>query len=183
MYASLKSPLSSFGNPASLAVVGASDDDAKWGYWLARGALAGRYERDVWLINHNSVTVHGEPTYAHISQLPQIPELVVVCVPAKAVEKVVIDALAMGAKAFVIITAGVPDQERLVARIREAGARLVGPNCLGLYDASSALQLTWGHFSAGSLAVVSQSGQLGLRSEERRVGKGCGAWWGREPEE
>lgn len=162
MYASLKSPLSSFGNPASLAVVGASDDDAKWGYWLARGALAGRCERDVWLINHNSVTVHGEPTYAHISLLPQTPELVVVCVPAKAVEKVVIDALAMGAKAFVIITAGVPDQERLVARIREAGARLVGPNCLGLYDASSALQLTWGHFSAGSLAVVSQSGQLGL---------------------
>src|SRR5699024_6208503 len=127
-----------------------------------RGALAGRCERDVWLINHNSVTVHGEPTYAHISQLPQIPELVVVCVPAKAVEKVVIDALAMGAKAFVIITAGVPDQERLVGKIRAAGARLVGPNCLGLYDADSSLQLTWGHFSAGTLAVVSQSGQLGL---------------------
>lgn len=174
MYASLKSPLSSFGDPASLAVVGASDDDAKWGYWLARGALAGRCERKVWLINHNAVTVHGEPTYAHISQLPQAPELVVVCVPAKAVEEVVIDALAMGAQAFVIITAGVPDQQHLVARIRESGARLVGPNCLGLYDASSALQLTWGHFTAGALAVVSQSGQLGLEIADLGARAGIG---------
>ncbi len=153
--------LAPFRNPRSVAVVGASDDHAKWGYWLARGALTGRPERAVYLVNANADSVQGEKAYPRISSIPDVPELVALSVPARFIADVVEDALAAGSKAFLGITAGVPGEETLKRKISEAGARIIGPNSLGLFDAASKLQLAWGHFTPGHLAIVSQSGQLG----------------------
>ena len=93
-------------NPSSVAIVGASDDPAKWGNWLARGALQGEHRRPVYLINHKGTPVLGHDTYRSVTDLPLAPELVVVAVPAVAFEQTVDDALAIGARAFVGITAG-----------------------------------------------------------------------------
>ncbi len=153
--------LSSFRDPRSVAVVGASDDQAKWGYWLARGALEGRARRDVWLVNRSSDVVQGERTFRDVASLPAAPELVVLCVPAASLPTVLDEALAAGSRAFLAITAGVADDDRIRSALQAHGARMVGPNSLGLFDAGSDLQLAWGHFTAGSLAIVSQSGQLG----------------------
>ncbi|WP_290514179.1 acetate--CoA ligase family protein [Aeromicrobium sp.] len=142
-------------------MVGASNHHAKWGYWLARGALAGKSRRAVYLVNGGSTIVHGEKAYPSIASLPEDPELVVLCVPPQQVKGIVIEALARGVRAFLGITAGVPEQRHLGEMIRAAGARIIGPNSLGLYDATTELQLAWGNFSPGSLAIVSQSGQLG----------------------
>ncbi|MEP7091819.1 MAG: acetate--CoA ligase family protein, partial [Nocardioidaceae bacterium] len=155
------SSLDGFRTPASVAVVGASDDHAKWGYWLARGALGGRHRRAVYLVNSSSSTVQGETSYPNVTALPEVPELVVLCVPPRFIEGVVNESLARGVKAFLGITAGVTHEQRVGAAIRAAGARIVGPNSLGLYDASTELQLAWGNFTPGPLAIVSQSGQLG----------------------
>lgn len=169
-----RSSLEAFRAPASVAVVGASDDEAKWGYWLARGALIGKHRRSVYLVNASASTVQGEPAYASVTDLPETPELVVLCVPPRFVEGVVVEALAKGAKAFLGITAGVPDERRIGELIRAGGARIVGPNSLGLYDATADLQLAWGHFMPGSLAIVSQSGQVGseIANLGARVGLG-----------
>jgi acyl-CoA synthetase (NDP forming) len=156
-----RGPLASFRDPASVAVVGASDDQAKWGHWLARGALSGRDRRSVYLINRSSATVLGERAYANVGELPVAPELVVLCVRPQFVGSVTADALAAGARAFLGITAGVPDERGLAQQIAAAGARIVGPNSLGIYDSASKLQLAWGNFTPGPLAIVSQSGQLG----------------------
>lgn len=156
-----ESSLDSFRDPASVAVVGASNDQAKWGYWLARGALLGQDLRRVYLVNRSSPAVQGTPTYPSVAALPRAPELVVLCVPPPFVHDVVAEALGRGSRAFLAISAGITDEPRLAAMLTEAGARMVGPNSLGLYDSSSRLQLAWGHFSPGNLAVVSQSGQLG----------------------
>jgi acyl-CoA synthetase (NDP forming) len=155
------SSLDPFRNPASVAVVGASNDQTKWGYWLARGALSGKRRRPVYLVNSSAQTVQGEHAFPRVSALPEAPELLVLCVPPRFVEGVVVEALAQGVKAFLGITAGVPNEARLGALIRAAGARIIGPNSLGLYDGSAELQLAWGHFTPGGLAIVSQSGQLG----------------------
>ncbi|WP_182358751.1 acetate--CoA ligase family protein [Tomitella gaofuii] len=153
--------LRAFRDPASVAVVGASDDPAKWGYWLAQGALKGRDRREVHLVNRGGGTVLGEPAYPSLSDLPAVPELVALCVPPAAVPAVVDEALAMGVRGFLGITAGVADEPAIAARIRAAGARIVGMNSLGIFDASTDLQLAWGHFAPGGIAVISQSGQLG----------------------
>ncbi|MFQ4149675.1 acetate--CoA ligase family protein [Arthrobacter sp. LAPM80] len=168
------SSLNPFRNPSSVAVVGASDDHAKWGYWLANGALRGSARRQVYLINGSASTVQGQTAYNNISALPATPDLVVLCVPPRFVHDVVREALACGVKAFLGITAGVPDEAALGAMIRDAGARIIGPNSLGLFDGSSELQLAWGHFTPGPLAIISQSGQLGseIANLGARVGMG-----------
>ncbi|PRY47881.1 acyl-CoA synthetase (NDP forming) [Geodermatophilus tzadiensis] len=161
--------LSVFRDPRSVAVVGASPDPAKWGYWLARGALQGATRRPVHLVNARGAVIDGTPSAPSLRDLPGTPDLVVLCTPAASVPGLVDEALDLGARGLLAITAGIdlahgePGLERrLAARVRAAGARLVGPNCLGVYDAATDLELAWGTFTPGHLAIVSQSGQLGL---------------------
>ncbi|RDI35236.1 acetate--CoA ligase family protein [Lentzea flaviverrucosa] len=161
-----------FSDPASVAVVGASDDPAKWGHWLARGALVGHDRRAVHLVNRGGGAVLGQPTVRSLSELAEAPELVVLAVPAAHVPAVVDEALAAGVRGFVGITSGIDD--RVIRRIRAAGARLLGPNCLGVFDAATSLHLAWGRFQAGSLGVVSQSGQVGLEIAGLAASSGTG---------
>src|SRR5687768_5673481 len=161
-----------FSDPASVAVVGASDDPAKWGHWLARGALTGRDRRAVHLVNRSGGSVLSHPTVRSLSELSEAPELVVLAVPAAHVPAVVDEALAVGVRGFVGIPSGIDDG--VIGRIRESGARLLGPNCLGVFDAATSLHLAWGQFQPGSLGVVSQSGQVGLEIAGLAAASGIG---------
>jgi acetate---CoA ligase (ADP-forming) len=156
--------------PRSVAIVGASDDPAKWGNWLGRGALRGEHRRPVYMVNRNGGTILDRKAYASLHDLPDAPELVVIAVPAAAFERAVDDALAVGARALVGITAGLGElgpeaqirERALVERVRAAGAMLLGPNCLGVFDATSDLGLASNEFPPGSIGLISQSGNLAL---------------------
>ncbi|XUL93750.1 acetate--CoA ligase family protein [Streptomyces galilaeus] len=151
-----------FVDPSSIAVVGATEDRAKWGYWLATGALAGADRRQVWLVNRRAAQVLGQPCRTTVGDLPGTPDLVAVCVPPEHVLPVVRHALAKGCRAFLAITTGLgADEAELATLLHESGARMIGPNSLGLFNAATQLRLAWGHFTPGTLAIVSQSGQLG----------------------
>jgi acyl-CoA synthetase (NDP forming) len=167
--------------PESVAVVGASDDPVKWGNWLARGALRAEHRRAVHLVNRRGGEVLGRPAHRSLAELPAAPELVVLAVPPAAVDQAVDDALAAGARAIVAITAGAADGDAggphdaaLAARVRAAGAVLLGPNCLGVFDAGSELALAAGELPSGAIGVISQSGnlalELGLLAEEAGLG-------------
>jgi acyl-CoA synthetase (NDP forming) len=156
--------------PSSVAVLGASNDPAKWGNWLARGALQGAHRRPVYLVNRKGGEVLGVEAYASVEELPEAPELVVIAVPAAGFEEAVDSALAKGARAIVGITAGLGEgggeaharEQALVERVRAAGAMLLGPNCLGVFDASSDLGLASNEFPPGPIGLISQSGNLAL---------------------
>ncbi|POX55146.1 CoA-binding protein [Streptomyces sp. Ru71] len=152
-------------DPRSVAVVGASDDPAKWGYWLASGALAGRRRRTVHLVNRRGGTLDGAPFLPDLAALPGPVDHVVVAVPAAHLRTVVTDGLAAGARCFTVITAhgADADEERALARlVTDHGARLLGPNCMGVVDTTAELRLSWGDFPAGQVGLVSQSGNLAL---------------------
>ena len=123
--------------------------------------MAGQHRRDVHLVNHRTARILDRPTVPRLADCGAAPDLVVVSVPAAHVAGVVDEALDLGARGILTVTAGVPEEAGLGARVRAAGARIIGPSSLGLYDAGSQLQLAWGDFTPGRLAVVSQSGQLG----------------------
>ncbi|MGO1291050.1 MAG: acetate--CoA ligase family protein [Brevibacterium linens] len=166
--------MDAFFDPASVAVLGASNDSSKWGFWLAAGALRGSERRRVYLINATAASIQGRPTFARLSDLPETPELLVISVPGPTVAAVVAEALENGVRAFLIISARVPDADALAATIREAGGRLIGPNSLGLVDSHADLLLAWGNFTPGSLAVVTQSGQLGTEIATLAARSGLG---------
>src|SRR5699024_2592676 len=69
------SVMDAFFDPGSVAVLGASNDPSKWGFWLSAGALTGAHRRRVHLINSRAASIQGQPTFAHLSELPEIPEL------------------------------------------------------------------------------------------------------------
>lgn len=178
----MKRDLRALFDPRSVAVLGASNDPGKWGHWLARGALKGEERRSVFLVNRNGGEILGRPAYASLADLPEPPELVVISVPADAFEESVDAALAAGAKALVGISAGLGEmgpegqaRERAAAeRVRAAGGALIGPNCLGIFDAGSELDLSSNEVPSGPIGLVSQSGNLaleiGLLAEEVGLG-------------
>jgi acyl-CoA synthetase (NDP forming) len=155
-------------DPRAVAVVGASDDPTKYGNWIADRALRG--SRPVHLVNRGGRTVLGRPTVASLRDIGEPVDLAVIAVPAAGFETAVDDALAIGVRAIVGISAGLgesgPDgearQTALAARVRAAGACLLGPNCLGVLDHSSGLELTSYDFPQGTVALVSQSGNVAI---------------------
>ena len=90
--------------------------------------------------------------------------------------------LAKGARAIVAITAGLGEagaagrarEDALIARVREAGAVLVGPNCLGLVDNTTATYLSSNQFAPGGVAVLSQSGNLAIELDRLFTARGLG---------
>lgn len=158
--------------PRSLAIVGVSADPTKWGYWFARDAVKGLHRRSVFLVGRSGGELLGQPVYRSLAEVPEPPELVVLTVPAHGVERAVDEALAAGARAIVAIAAGLGEQgdegrarERaIVERVRAAGAVLVGPNCLGVFDARAELELASNPLPAGPVGLVSQSGNIALET-------------------
>jgi acyl-CoA synthetase (NDP forming) len=153
--------LSSFKNPRSVAVVGASAEKTKWGYWLAIGAIKGESKRQVYFVNRSGGEILGKTAYASLHEVPEVPELIAISVPASAVFDVIEAGLALGTKAFVVVSARVENESEIAALLKAHDAHMVGPNSLGVYFAEGELQLMWGAMTPGTLAIVSQSGQIG----------------------
>ncbi len=168
--------------PETLAIVGVSADPGKWGYWFARDAALGAHRRRVYLVGRNGGQVHGMSVHRSLAELPEAPELVVLSVPADGLEEAIDDSLAAGARALVAIAAGFAElgeegaerERALVERVRAAGAALVGPNCLGVFDGAAELQLASTPLPTGPVGFVSQSGnvllEIGLLLEDHDLG-------------
>ncbi|MFG2294395.1 acetate--CoA ligase family protein [Streptomyces sp. NPDC048603] len=169
-------------DPASVAVVGASDDPAKYGHAVASQALRAPDRRPVHLVNRRGGTVLGRTAATSLAAIGEPVDLVVISVPGAGFEAAVDDALACGARAIVGITAGFAEagpaglaRQRAVAeRVRAAGAVLVGPNCLGIADNTTELYLASDRFAPGGVALLSQSGNLALELQLRGAPHGLG---------
>ena len=164
--------LDSFHNPASVAVVGASANPAKWGHWLAIGAATGAHRRPVYLVNTQGSEIAGITSLTSLAQLPEVPELLAIAVPGAHVLGVIREGLEMGVRAFLVVAAHMDGEAEAAALLKQYGARMIGPNSLGIYSAGGELQLMWGSMQPGSLSIVSQSGQLG--SEIAAIGLRAG---------
>jgi acetate---CoA ligase (ADP-forming) len=169
-------------DPGSVAILGASNDPAKWGQWFARGALRGEHRRTVYLVNRSGEPVLERPTHRSLGELPGVPELVVIALPASAFEEAVDASLDAGARAIIAIAAGLGEmgqegrrrERAVVERTRAAGAVLVGPNCMGVFDAETELDLATNDFPGGTIGLISQSGNLALEVSLRAAEVGLG---------
>lgn len=172
--------LRSLFSPESIAIVGASNHPGKYGNWLSVRALRG--PRPVHLINRTSPTVLGRPTSPSLVAVGSKVDLAIIAVPAAAFDGAIQDAIDAQVGAIVAITAGLGEagpqaaaqQRALVRRVRAAGIALVGPNCMGLLDTTSGLDATVNDFEPGTVAIISQSGNLALDIGGHLAGLGMG---------
>ena len=180
----VRASLRPFFEPASVAVVGASSRRGTIGGELFRNILEGDFRGIVYPVNRKGEAVAGVRGYGSIAEIDDRVDMAVISVPGEHVYAAAEDALRNGVHALVVISAGfaefgsegVERQDRLLALVRSHGARLIGPNCLGIAVAGPSLNATFAARSApsGNIGFSSQSGALGLALLEATQSRGLG---------
>ena len=156
--------------PEKVAVIGASRQPGKVGHDILANLVKGGFTGDIIPINPSGGTLFDLKVYPSLREYPGTVDQAVVAVPKPHVLPSVKDALAKGAKSIVMITAGFKETgdegaalERELAELcRRSGARLVGPNCLGLLNTRNRLNSSFaGNLpKEGKIGIFSQSGAL-----------------------
>jgi len=171
--------------PRSVTVVGASDDPLKWGGSLLLNLIDGGFAGAIYPVNRRGGAVCGLPAYRSVAELPEVPDLALVALGAAQVNAVVEQCGERGIAAVLVVAAdyseageaGAAAEADLVQTARASGITLIGPNCMGLIATHSRLHAV-GFLElrpqAGSLSVVSQSGNIGVQlvaaAERRGIG-------------
>ncbi|RMG24586.1 MAG: CoA-binding protein [Methanobacteriota archaeon] len=160
-------------NPRTVAIVGASRNPNSIGREILKNILELNFEGRVYPVNPNAYSVNSLRCYESLSAIPDQIDLAIIVVPAKYVKEVMEEAVSLGVKAAVIITAGFKEigekgaqLEAEIAEIaRKGGMRVVGPNCMGILNGHAPyLNATFAPVKPlpGNIGFISQSGALGV---------------------
>ncbi len=176
--------LEPFFAPQHVAVIGASRRRGSIGGELFRNVLEADFRGAVYPVNRGAEPVAGVRAYASIADIPDPVDLAVVCVPAAQVLDAAITALRRGVRALCVITSGFAElgaegrrlEGRLLEVVRAYGARLIGPNCLGVAVPGIGLNATFAPraLPPGRIGFSSQSGALGLALLEQAAERDLG---------
>ncbi|MFL5909689.1 MAG: GNAT family N-acetyltransferase [Gaiellaceae bacterium] len=161
-----------FFEPRTVAVIGASRRRGSIGGELFRNVLEADFDGAAYPVNRGGEPVAGVRGYDSITEIPDEIELAVICLPGPRVLEAADEALRKGVRALCVISSGFAEtgvdgrerQEQLLALVRSHGARLLGPNCLGIASSKPKLNATFAPraLPAGRIGFSSQSGALGL---------------------
>ncbi|MGZ5240843.1 MAG: acetate--CoA ligase family protein, partial [Caldimonas sp.] len=150
--------------PASIAVVGASDRPASVGATVWRNLRAGEFAGPLFAVNPKHATLDGAPCFARVADLPQAPDLAVICTPPATVATLIGELAQLGTRAAIVMTAGLSGEQKraMLDAARPSVLRILGPNCIGVLTPRLGLNATFAHTDAlaGDVAFVSQSGAL-----------------------
>jgi acetyltransferase len=151
-------------SPRTVAVFGASDRPGSVGATVWNNLAAGGFQGPLWAVNPRRPALAGGPAVASLEELPQAPDLAVICTPPDTVVGLIAALGRAGTRAAIVMTAGLGAERRqaMLDAARPTVMRVLGPNCLGLLSPHLGLNASFAHTGAraGDLAFVSQSGAL-----------------------
>jgi len=163
-----------FFEPRVVAVVGANRERGKIGSEILNNLVAAGFTGQIVPVHPTASTIAGLPAYARVTDIPDAVDLAMIVVPAGEVLSAVDDCINKNVRAVCVISAGFSECDAdgrareaiLVDKVRRAGCRLIGPNCMGLLNTDSTVRLN-ATFSPvypprGNVAMSTQSGALGL---------------------
>jgi acyl-CoA synthetase (NDP forming)/RimJ/RimL family protein N-acetyltransferase len=172
--------------PSSIAVIHADSGPASVGHELVRNLLAGGFAGRVHAVGPQSGAGDGEPSYSSVGEVPGVVDMALIAVPEALLSGVVRDCGAKGVGGLVIVASDDPGRKvrpdgsdrELVELARNFGMRLVGPDCMGVINTSSAIRMNASVAEhpppAGRVAFSSQSGGLGIALLGELGGRGLG---------
>jgi len=125
-------------SPKAIAVIGASTTPGKVGYDIFANILKGGYKGTLYPVNPAAKSILTMRSYPTIGEIPDAVDLSIIVLPTGATLKAVEESVRKGVKGLVIVSAGFREvgakglemENRIVSICREAGVRVVGPNCL-----------------------------------------------------
>jgi len=158
-------------NPSSIAVIGASAEEKKVGYAILKNLING-YKGKIYPVNPGRTEIFSLSCYPSVSAIPDKVDLAIIVIPAKAVKESLKDCAQAGVKGVIVITAGfkevggdgVAREREIVDIVRSSGMKMVGPNCLGVINATHKMNASFAPDLPpdGRVALFSQSGALGV---------------------
>jgi acyl-CoA synthetase (NDP forming) len=155
-------------DPQSIAVVGASSDDAaEKKSWVGRLQEFG-FKGKIYPINPKASVILGLKAYPSVKAVPDPIDYAIVSIRSSFVPGVLRDCIAKGIKVVHIFSAGFAEtgmeegkrlQEEVISIIKEGKIRIIGPNCMGIYNPKTGLTFNV-RFSRepGNVGIVSQTG-------------------------
>ena len=170
-----RSELSKLLDPASIAVIGASTRAGSFGERVLHNLrhYGGRY----YPVNARYQTIGELTCYPNVRDLPEAVDCAVITAAREAVEEIVLDCVKAGVGGAIIFASGysetgredrIAQQDRLAAIARESGIRIVGPNCIGVVNATLDSRITFMDITPiprpvpHAVGIISQSGALGM---------------------
>ena len=163
-------PLDAIFRPSSVAVIGATPREGTVGRTLLWNLISSPFGGTVYPVNPKHSSILGVKAYRSLADIDDAIDLAVIATPASTVPGLVTECAARGVKAAIIVSAGFREagpagvelERRILAQARDAGIRIVGPNCLGVMNPNGGLNATFaaGMALPGSVGFISQSGAL-----------------------
>ena len=159
-------------HPKSIAVIGASNDNTKAGFYML-SALQ-KFPGDLYPVNPKSKKIQGLTAYPNIKAIGRPVDLIALCIPAEFCPDAVREAGEAGVGAALIAGGGFEEtgdkgkalQQNILSSCRRYGIRLLGPNTAGFVNPEAGVAASFNplvrNFKAGCVAVVSQSGSMNL---------------------
>ncbi len=176
--------------PRSVAVIGASRHRRTVGGEILDNLITAEFAGPVYAVNDHEDVVQSLPAYRSVVEIPGAVDLAVVIVPAERVVHVARECATVGVRALLVISAGFAEageagryrQHELLQVCRDAGMRIVGPNCLGVVNTAPEVRLnaTFAprQVASGRVGFLSQSGGIGIAIIEaaERLGVGLSSF-------
>ncbi len=176
-----------FFNPENIAVIGASRSKGSIGYSILKN-LKESFKGELFAVNPNAEEILGYKSYGSVKDIPEQVEQAVVALPPKIANKAVEQCVEEGVSAVTVVTAGYKEageegrkrEEELKEIVKDTDTDLLGPNCLGIWDAYSGVDtlfLPTGKIQKpdkGDIALISQSGSVGSSLLDVGAEKGIG---------
>jgi acyl-CoA synthetase (NDP forming) len=158
-------------NAKSVAIVGASKNVTKRGYQTIRTLVEEKYEGEIYPVNPKESRILGFKCYPNVSAIPDAVDMALLAVPAKIVPAVLEDCGRKGVKGAVVLANGFGEtgaegrklEEAVVAKARQSGIRIIGPNTSGMMNLKDNLNLVgMPGRPPGDIALLTQSGNMAL---------------------
>jgi len=165
--------LKRFFKPQSIAVFGASEREGSMGGAVLQNLLEGEFKGQLMAVNSQDYNrVYGVTCYRTLNDLPQMPDLAIICSPPASVPELIRKLGANMVKAALILTGGLSRtasannrslREEVIEAARPYGIRILGPDCMGLLVPGHHMNASYSHVNIrkGKVAYIGQSGLLG----------------------
>ena len=171
-------------NPASIAVIGASQDPKKVGYAVLDNLKKYDFRGGLYPVNPAGGEILGLKAYPKLADIGKGIDLAIIAIPARFVPDALKECADAGISSAVVLSAGFKEagregtllEEQLKTISKERQIRILGPNCLGLINTANSMNATFAAdmLPKGKIALFSQSGAMGIAIMDWAIGNEIG---------
>ena len=189
---SIMSDLIPLFRPKSVALIGASSDTKKYGYWTAKSLIDNKFQGEIHLISRSGGEILGQPTYPDILSVPGEVDLAIIAIAPKHILPIIEQCVEKGVKTGIVVSTGFGEtgpegkeiERRMLEIARKGNMRIMGPNCMGMYSSAVSLNASIIDLAPGPMSLVLQSGNFGIdlnfNAKKRGMGYSCWATIGNQ---